>query len=133
MLSQTGIDEKLLFGRWELVKVETVEGTVKKDLSRGYPYFVEFKMNKTFTEVIPKENTVIVGNYSLVQSTLTYSNLVQTVKYPDGKVKVPDYTFKTSKPKMEIQVLTKSSLILLNRHGPKSEGSGDYYYHYVKK
>jgi len=124
-----------LTGKWECEKVIWIVGKDTTDVSAQYlPHTTEFKADLKFQDDYLAGNTSVEGIYNIDKSTNTiyFTAAVQSTKYPDAKVPVPDLVFNTGKQELVVKTLTSKNLTLIQKHQPYSEGPGDYLFYFKK-
>ena len=124
-----------LMGKWECEKVIWIVGKDTTDVSAQYlPHTTEFKADFKFQDDYLAGNTSVEGIYNIDKSTNTiyFTAAVQSTRYPDAKVPVPDLVFNTGKQELVVKTLTSKNLTLIQKHQPYSEGPGDYLFYFKK-
>lgn len=129
--SQT-IDLSRLKGRWLCYKA--TQG--RTDLTETYKdHYATFKPDSTYIEERRYYYNTTKGVYHLDKKTkkISFSELVNTTKYPDAKVKMDDLTVNITKQNEIITSLDKDDLIILLIGSPNTELQVGTYLYYKRQ
>lgn len=129
--SQT-IDLSQLTGTWLCYK--GTQGNT--DMSGTYKgHFATFKPDSTYIEERRYSYNTTKGVYHFDKNTntLSFSNLVNTTKYPDAKVKMDDLVMSITQHSEIITSLDKDNLVILLKGTPDTELQVDTYLYYKRQ